>query len=231
MNRFYVPIIFFFLLSITCSKEKDEITYKKELKTPTEKFSYAMGLDGGNYIKNYKDEIDIPSFIQGMQDALNDSTYLLTEEEVDKIKREIVNKVREKRKREILEEGEKFLAENKNKDGVITTASGLQYIILKEGDGSIPQETDCVKVHYHGTLIDGTEFDSSYKRGEPTAFRLDQVIPGWTEAVQLMNVGSKFMVYIPSELAYGERGAGNVIPPNSTLIFEIELLEILKKDN
>lgn len=124
------------------------------------------------------------------------------------------------------EAGEKFLAENAKKEGVITTASGLQYKVLHQGDGPKPKATDSVNVHYRGTLIDGTEFDSSYKRNAPISFPLNRVIPGWTEGVQLMPVGSKYEFYIPYHLAYGERGAGGAIPPFAALIFEVELLAI-----
>ena len=124
-------------------------------------------------------------------------------------------------------ENEKFLAENKTKDGVKTTASGLQYKVITEGKGEIPADTCKVKVNYKGTLIDGTEFDSSIQRGEPAVFGVNQVIPGWVEALQLMPEGSKWKLYIPSELAYGARGAGEMIPPHSTLVFEVELLEVL----
>ncbi|MCA1950988.1 MAG: FKBP-type peptidyl-prolyl cis-trans isomerase, partial [Treponema sp.] len=123
----------------------------------------------------------------------------------------------------------KFLEDNGKKPGVKTTASGLQYEVISEGTGAKPQASDTVKVHYTGTLIDGTKFDSSVDRGEPAVFPLDQVIPGWTEAIQLMSVGSKYKFFIPSSLAYGESGAGNVIPPNSALIFEVELIGIEKK--
>lgn len=125
-----------------------------------------------------------------------------------------------------LEKGEAFLKENAQKEGVKTTASGLQYLVLKEGDGKSPKATDVVKVHYKGTLIDGKEFDSSYKRGEPIEFPLNRVIPGWTEGVQLMKEGAKYQFFIPAKLAYGERGAGGVIPPNATLIFEVELIAV-----
>jgi FKBP-type peptidyl-prolyl cis-trans isomerase FkpA len=125
-----------------------------------------------------------------------------------------------------LEKGQKFLAKNRNEDGVKTTASGLQYKVLKEGSGKHPSASDTVVCHYRGTLLDGTEFDSSYKRGEPAEFPLNRVIPGWTEGVQLMKEGSKYRFFIPSDLAYGENGAGGLIGPNETLIFEVELIKI-----
>ena len=122
--------------------------------------------------------------------------------------------------------GELFLQENKQKEGVVTTLSGLQYLVLREGEGPKPKVTDTVKVHYRGTFIDGTEFDSSYGRGEPAVFPVNRVIAGWTEALQRMKVGSKYRLFVPSQLAYGERGAGDVIGPNETLIFDVELLDI-----
>ena len=134
--------------------------------------------------------------------------------------------MRAKRRPKNTAAGEKFLAENKKKDGVKTTASGLQYKVLKEGSGAAPKETDTVVTNYRGTLIDGTEFDSSYKRGQPAVFPVNRVIKGWTEALQLMKPGSKYQLFIPASLAYGERGAGQEIGPNSTLIFEVELISI-----
>ena len=126
-------------------------------------------------------------------------------------------------------EGDKFLAENAKKEGVKSTPSGLQYIVITEGEGDTPTSTDIVKVHYTGTLIDGRVFDSSVSRGVPAQFGVNQVIPGWTEALQMMKVGSKYKLFLPSDIAYGERGAGEMIQPNSTLIFEVELLDIIKK--
>jgi FKBP-type peptidyl-prolyl cis-trans isomerase len=192
---------------------------------------------GKNFQEIY-DDIDRNSLIQGILDAVNQKDPQIEMKEISdtltKLQQQVAEKKREEQKTMAEENkkiGEQFLEKNAKESGVKSTSSGLQYKVINQGTGSKPLATDKVRVHYRGKFINGSEFDSSYKRGEPTAFRLDQVIPGWTEAVQLMNVGSKFLVYIPSELAYGERGAGNVIPPNSTLIFEIELLEILKKDN
>lgn len=141
---------------------------------------------------------------------------------------ELIKKIPKDAKVEVgqMNEGQKFLMENKTKEGVITTGSGLQYKIITDAIGRKPRSWETVKVHYKGTLIDGTEFDSSYKRNEPVSFPLNQVISGWTEGLQLMPIGSKYIFYIPSELAYGSRGAGSVIPPDSALIFEVELLDI-----
>jgi FKBP-type peptidyl-prolyl cis-trans isomerase len=154
---------------------------------------------------------------------------VMTTEEADQIIRRYFEAAGEKEGQLNLEAGNAFLEENKGREGVKTTASGLQYEVITEGTGPIPSAEDRVRVHYHGTLIDGTVFDSSVERGEPAVFGVGQVIPGWTEALQLMPVGSKWKIYVPSELAYGERGAGADIGPNTTLIFEVELLEIVEE--
>ncbi len=204
------------------------------LKTDSEKLSYMMGMDIGTFLKEVPREIDFEIFVSGIKDVFNGEKTLLTQEEAAQIKQAFVqemqaetilkmNEIKEKNKKD----GEMFLAENKKKKGVITTASGLQYIVLTKGTGLSPKIDDKVKVHYSGTLIDGTEFDSSYKRGEPVPFPLNGVITGWGEALQLMKVGGKNRLFIPSELAYGEQGSGP-IGPNSVLIFEVELLEIEK---
>src|SRR3712207_5284980 len=169
----------------------------------------------------------------GMRDAITGKTPLMNEEQVretmtaySKTMMEAqANRAREAGKKN-LEIGEKFLAENKTKEGVKTTPSGLQYKVLKEGSGTSPKETDIVETHYRGTLINGTEFDSSYKRNEPTSFPVNRVIKGWTEALQLMKPGSKYQLFVPANLAYGERGAGGEIGPNETLIFEVELISV-----
>jgi FKBP-type peptidyl-prolyl cis-trans isomerase len=155
---------------------------------------------------------------------------LMTVEEADQVIRRYFEAEGEREGQENLENGNAFLEKNKAREGVVTTPSGLQYEILTEGEGPKPTAEDQVRAHYHGTLIDGTVFDSSVDRGEPAVFALNQVIPGWTEALQLMPVGSKWKIYLPSDLAYGERGGGPTIGPNSTLIFEVELLEIVKDD-
>ena len=203
------------------------------LKTQKDKVSYLIGRDIGSNFKDQSVDIDADIFMKGFKDALSGNKSPLSDEESQAVKtaykeermkkhEEEVKKVTEKNKKE----GEAFLAENKKKEGVVTLPSGLQYKVIKEGDGQIPKGTDKVTVNYRGSLLDGTEFDSSYKRNEPATFPVKGVIPGWQEALQLMKTGSKWQLFVPAGLAYGERGAGNVIGPSSTLIFEVELLSI-----
>ena len=227
-----VLVLFLSSLTFTANEEKAPI---KELKTEAEKFGYTLGLDIGSNLKELPTEIDIPALFQGLEDALKDRTPLLNPQQYAEIKQELTMKIKRSRGRKTAElaeknrtEGEAFLAENQEKEGVITTESGLQYIILREGDGPKPKDTDRVSVHYRGTLMDGTEFDSSYERGKPITFEVMGVIAGWTEGLQLMKMGSKYRLFIHSELGYGERGAGEDIGPNATLIFEGELLSIEK---
>ena len=214
------------LLVNACSSKK--ITSKNDLKTDDEKFSYAVGLEIGQSLKGSKIKFDKNAVLQGIDQVISGSTPVLTDEEAQKIKQEYSQKKMTENSSKNKKEGEEFLAKNKEKEGVKTTASGLQYKVIKEGTGNTPQATSTVSVHYKGTLLDGTEFDSSYKRGQPAQFAVNQVIPGWTEALQLMKEGSKYQLFIPSNIAYGERGAGGAIQPNSTLIFEVELLKIEK---
>lgn len=193
-----------------------------------DKFSYAIGLGiGQNLLGMGAREINVDDFAQAIKDVLDEKETAISHTEA----REIVNKYFEefeaKMNAENVEKGKTFLEENKKKAHIITLPSGLQYEILKEGNGKKPKATDKVKCDYEGTLIDGTLFDSSIKRGEPATFPLNQVIPGWTEALQLMSEGSKWRLYIPANLGYGERGAGEMIPPHSTLIFDVELIEVL----
>ena len=232
MKQIYLAILAVPYLSFSsCAQE----TEKTELKTKSEKMSYALGANIGASIKPAAAEIDYDALIQGVKDTLEGRKPLLTAAETQKLLGELNalmrTKSNEKSKKlgeKNMQEGEAFLAENKEKAGVTTTASGLQYEVMKEGSGAKPQKTDRVSVHYAGTLIDGTEFDSSYKRGSPAAFAVTGVIKGWTEVLQLMNVGSKYRVFIPSHLAYGLRGSPPNIGPNATLIFEVELLDIVK---
>jgi FKBP-type peptidyl-prolyl cis-trans isomerase FklB len=204
-----------------------------QLTTLKDRVSYSIGLDIGNSFKKQEIDIDPDLLIMGLKDALSGEKVLLTDQEAREALiafQEEMRSKQENRMEEIAEKnskaGEAFLAENKKKEGVNTLPSGLQYRVLTAGTGKIPQATDTVSTHYRGTLIDGTEFDSSYKRGEPATFPVSGVIKGWTEALQLMKVGSKWQLFIPADLAYGPRGTGGTIGPNSTLIFEVELLSI-----
>ena len=193
-----------------------------------DKFSYAIGLGiGQNLLSMGARGINVEDFAQAISDVLNGNNTAITHNEA----REIVNKYFEeleaKMNAENIEKGKAFLAENAKKEGIITLPSGLQYQVLQEGNGKKPSATDRVKCHYEGTLIDGTLFDSSIKRGQPAVFGVNQVIKGWVEALQLMSEGSKWRLFIPSELGYGAQQAGEMIPPHSTLIFEVELIEVL----
>lgn len=196
----------------------------------TARFSYALGLDMGRAYKKRKLAINIDAFLRGYQDGDSGAKALLTDEEIAAVAEEINKEMAARQAAQgtkNIEEGKAFLAANGKKQGVVTLPSGLQYKILKAGTGKKPKPTDTVKTHYQGTLLDGTVFDSSIERKEPVSFPVTMVIKGWVEALQLMPVGSKWQLYIPSELAYGERGTPNgEIPPNSTLIFDIELLAI-----
>lgn len=205
------------------------------LKTLKERFSYSLGLQIGNDISQMKDKLDSDSFMRGIQDYMGGKKPMLTPEEMAKAKEEFQKSMQEEMQKEAQTrssknraEGDAFLAKNKERKEVTTTASGLQYEVLTPGNGEKPQASSTVKVHYQGTLLDGTEFDSSYKRKEPVSFPLDRVIPGWTEGLQLMPVGAKYRFFIPSELAYGSRGAPPKIGGDATLKFEVELLEIVK---
>ncbi|HWN94126.1 MAG TPA: FKBP-type peptidyl-prolyl cis-trans isomerase [Methylomirabilota bacterium] len=207
---------------------------KIELKDAKQKSSYAIGMDIGSNFKRQDIDVDARALAAGITDSLAGKPQL-TEAEAKQVlndlRTQLMGKAESKQKEageKNLKDGEKFLAENKKKEGVKSTASGLQYKVLKSGAGKTPKATDTVKVHYHGTLIDGSVFDSSVERGEPTSFPVNQVIPGWTEVLQLMKEGDKWQVYIPSQLAYGPQGPSPKIGPNSTLIFDVELLAIEK---
>ncbi len=197
--------------------------------------SYAVGIDIGRNLRRTAVEFDLSSLTRGIYDVLGERELQLTDEEMAELLRDLAAKsqlAQAQRREELLqrnkEDGDAFLAANSKKDGVITTTSGLQYEVLAEGSGPKPAATDRVSVNYRGSLVDGTEFDSSERRGGPATFVVNQVIDGWTEALQLMSVGSKYRLAIPSELAYGENGSGPAIGPNATLIFDVELLEILQ---
>ncbi len=193
-----------------------------------DKISYALGLSIGNNFKTSGiNSLNIEEFKKGVEDVLNENDLQLTYDEAKAVINDYFSTLQGERGKLNKEAGEEFLRLNKEKSGVVTLASGLQYQILKEGNGPKPGATDSVKCHYQGTLINGQEFDSSIKRGQPATFGLNQVIPGWTEALQLMPTGSKWKLFLPSELAYGSHGAGEMIEPDSALIFEVELLEIV----
>jgi FKBP-type peptidyl-prolyl cis-trans isomerase FklB len=208
------------------------------LATTKQKASYAIGMNWGTGLHRQGIDVDSAALIQGMKDALAGGKTLLTEDEARSALMQLQKEMQEKQQAKAAQEGEAnkkegdaYLAANKTKEGVVTLPSGLQYKILKEGSGPKPAATDSVVCNYKGTLINGTEFDSSYKRGEPATFPVTGVIKGWTEALQLMPVGSKWQLFIPPDLAYGPRGTpGGPIGPNATLIFEVELISIKDKN-
>lgn len=202
-------------------------------KSEKERLSYTMGVEMGNNLKKQSIDVDPDVLFRGLKDVLSGSTLLMSDEEMLAVKNafrqemmrkqaEEIQKLAEKNKKE----GEAFLEENKKKEGVKTLSSGLQYKVIAEGTGRSPKATDTVTVNYRGTFVDGKEFDSSYKRGQPASFPVNGVIPGWTEALQLMKEGAKWQIAVPAGLAYGEKGAGNIIGPNAVLIFDIELISI-----
>ncbi|MGM9796270.1 MAG: FKBP-type peptidyl-prolyl cis-trans isomerase [Parabacteroides sp.] len=194
-----------------------------------DKVSYALGLSIGNNFQNSGiKQLQIEDFVKGLEDVLGEKQPAISYEEAKQVINDYFMKLQQERLEINKQAGAEFLEINRHKAGVVELPSGLQYEILKKGTGAKPSANDKVKCHYHGTLINGTVFDSSVQRGEPATFGVSQVIPGWVEALQLMPVGSKWRLFIPSNLAYGEHGAGDVIEPNSTLIFDVELLDIVK---
>ena len=231
--KYVLTVVFcFVLLSGVCTAAD-----KPAFESQKDKESYSIGYQIGADFKKQGVDLNMDVLLQGMKDITAGSAPKMTPDEMGETilnlrKRVMAAQQEEMRKQaeKTLAEGKAFLADNAKKEGVKTTASGLQYKVVKEGDGHLPKETDTVSVHYRGTLIDGTEFDSSYKRNEPETLPVGGLIKGWTEALQLMKVGSKWQLFLPSDLAYGERGAGQVIPPNSVLVFDIELLKIVKEE-
>jgi FKBP-type peptidyl-prolyl cis-trans isomerase FklB len=229
MKRSLVIIMCIMLAAGTAVAEK-----KQALTTQKEKLSYAIGIDMGTSLKKNDIDVDPAILFRGIKDALSGGKQLMTEQElkdtIQAAQKELMAKQLEKRKVEAeknKKEGEAFLEANKKKKGVKILPDGLQYKVITEGKGQMPKATDTVTVNYKGTLIDGTEFDSSYKRKEPATFPVTGVIKGWTEALQMMRVGSKWELFVPADLAYGERGTmGGPIGPNAVLIFEVELLSI-----
>ena len=232
-KRIFITSLIAMATVLSGCNEKSTQSGAAKLETLEQKASYSFGIDIANRLTQQGIKLDTASFNRGIADAFNQTDYALTEEERNQAKIEFQTQLREalvKKENEIatknLEAGAAFLAENAKKEGVITTESGLQYKVLKSGDGPQPKLSDTVTTHYRGTLIDGREFDSSIARGTPASFPVKGVIKGWTEALQLMHVGDKWELYVPSELAYGNSKRSELIQPNSTLIFEIELLSI-----
>ncbi len=227
----YLPVFLLVILGMSCGQSGSVKNVK--LSTPGDSAGYAIGILVGTNNRHQVDnvpggdKINLDAMAAAFRVATQKGTGKMTPEEADQVIRRYFDAEEEKEGQKSLEEGNAFLEQNKSRDGIKITDSGLQYEILSEGNGPKPDAEDMVSVHYHGTLIDGTVFDSSVDRGEPAVFGVNQVIPGWTEALQLMPVGSKWKIYLPSNLAYGERGAGGDIKPNSTLIFEVELLDIV----
>jgi FKBP-type peptidyl-prolyl cis-trans isomerase len=239
-------------VACSCGKtesEKPEPAAKKEitaadLKTEDEKVSYSIGFSMGSNFKKDEINVDLDLFQRGVEDGVAGDKQVLSEEEIRTTMTAFQKKMRAKRQVEYRkqmeerkkqgelnkEKGKDFLEANKSEEGIVTTESGLQYKILEKGTGGSPKPTDTVKSHYKGTTIDGKEFDSSYGRGEPATFALNRVIKGWTEGLQLMKEGGKWQFFVPAELAYGERGAGENIGPNEVLVFEVELIEIVKPE-
>jgi len=216
-------------------QKKDKTTVK--LSSTIDSVNYIIGVNiAQNLIGQGLDSLKPEIIAKAFSDVLDKKNFLINQETGKQILQKFSQQIQEKQKKEMetkglenKKKGDEFLSKNKNNPNVKVTHSGLQYIVEREGTGEIPKETDKVRVHYKGTFIDGKVFDSSYDRGEPIVFPLNGVIPGWTEALQLMKVGSKYKIFVPSELGYGEEGAGGIIGPNETLIFEIELLEVVKQ--
>ncbi|PHR27297.1 MAG: hypothetical protein COA36_09945 [Desulfotalea sp.] len=230
MKKYFVSAVLGFCLVVPA------VSQSAELSTFEEKLSYSMGFEVGTYFKSTGDEIQKEPLVNGIEAAYSGDKPLLSAEEMAAVKKEYALKIQEKQIAFLTElkaknhaAGVAFLEDNKKITGVTVTESGLQYEVLTEGVGDIAKAEDTVKVEYTGTLIDGNEFDSSARHGEAAIFKVGQVIKGWSEALQLMNPGAKLRLVIPAELAYGEQGVQPMIPPNSVLVFEVELKEIIKK--
>lgn len=228
MKMKIITIALMSLFSLTCLSQNKMADQKINLNNELDKVSYSLGVSIVNNLKNQGlDSINADAFAQGVKDAFF-STPLYDEKVATQILNDYFGTLQKKKHEGNIQKGEAFMKENATRKEVKTLASGIQYEVLKEGTGEMPKLTDKVKTHYHGTLIDGTVFDSSVQRGEPASFPVNGVIKGWQEVLQLMKVGSKWKVVIPYALAYGERGAGQQIAPYSTLVFEIELISIEK---
>lgn len=216
-SLWFLPLIFI------CSAHAADLDSNKQ------KISYIIGLQTANQIKSQGMDLDLESFTMAVKDSLAGKPARLDQAEITKTVEQYQKEqaqIEQERAAQTIEEGRKFLKANKSKEGVVELPSGLQYKIIQAGSGKSPGADDTVEVNYRGTLIDGTEFDSSYKRGKSISFKVTGVIKGWTEALQLMKEGAKWQLYIPSELAYGKRGSGRTIGPNSTLVFDVELIKV-----
>ena len=232
MKRYAAGVVSVFLAAGTVFAAE-----KADLQTEEQKFSYAMGLSLGKYFKELEEKFDLNLVQDGIKDGYDGEKVLLTDAESQEIQQAFSKRQHDKQVQKTVamiqknrKAADEFLAANKGKNGVKTTASGLQYKVVKEGKGAKPTAEDMVRVHYKGRTIAGEEFDSSFKRNEPAELKVNQVIPGWQEALLLMPVGSAFELYLPPDLAYGDRGAPPVIEPGSLLIFDVELLDILKEE-
>jgi len=233
MKKIIVTVLLFSIVLLAMAQTKKspatKTPVKPALKSTTDSLSYAIGTSVAAFYKQQGiTSVNTALIAQAINDVLKNGKPILTEQQCNAVIVGFVQKTKEEKASVNKKAGEAFLAENKKKAGVVSLPSGLQYFILKEGTGPKPADTSKVKVHYHGTLLDGTVFDSSIQRGQPIEFAVNGVIPGWTEALQLMPVGSKWRLFVPSNLAYGDQQAGPVIKPGSTLVFEVELLEIVK---
>ncbi len=229
-----VPVLFSYCYAQTKKPIAKHAPVKKTMRltllSPADSLSYAMGVQTATYYKSQGAlKINTAMVKKGYDDVYNNDSLLISPENCNMTIQQKLQQYMSEKNSKAKEEGVKFLEENKKRPGVVTLPSGLQYQIIKEGTGPIPKSTDTVKAHYAGSLIDGKEFDNSYKRGEPINIPVTGVIQGWVQALQLMPVGSKWKLFIPSDLGYGDRGAGGAIPGGATLIFDIELLEIVNK--
>ena len=231
-------VVSMFFLVAGCSAEEAKVAPALKLETAMRRMSYTIGVNIGQDFKTQKMDVDADIMLQGLKDSMAGKELKLTDEEmvaeIQKFQQEMQAKMvaeMEAAAAKNKTDGEAFLAENAKKEGVVVTESGLQYKILEPGEGDSPAANDVATVHYRGTLIDGTQFDSSYDRGQPATFPVGGVIAGWTEALQLMKPGAKWQLVIPSSLAYGERGAGQDIGPDATLLFDVELISVEKGEN
>lgn len=246
MKKYALPLALVTAVTLTaCNEQASAPDTEKEsasqdtvaLETSGQRLSYGIAYGLGQRMVNDSVPLDIDAFTTGLRDSMGGKESRLTPEEIQAEMQAYQEKAQAEAQAEQAAQAEAneetstaFLTENGAREGVVTTESGLQYEVIEEGDGPTPGADDTVEVHYSGTLVDGTEFDSSYKRGEPVQFGVGQVIPGWTEALKLMPVGSKWKLYIPSDLAYGPGGAGGAIGPNAALVFEVELLDIVEPE-